>query len=106
MLGKVVEVSTVIDTPLTYVLVHIWSSRASFKRGDKPAGDNAFVMDLVPGEDTPSDVIANIEGYLSRRKSNGAYPPFHAKPSIPHGYADPRGILLMTELLDIEVSVK
>ncbi len=110
MLGKIVEVGTVIDTPLTYVLVHIWSSKASHNRGDKPAGDNAFIMDLVADEDTPLDIVHYIEEYLSRRLlSKSSYPAFHAKPSISRGNSDPRGVLIMAAtqgLLGTEVTVK
>ncbi|KKN47228.1 hypothetical protein LCGC14_0665170, partial [marine sediment metagenome] len=96
MLAKVVEVSTVIDTPLTYVLIHIWPSKASYGRGDNPAGDNAFIMDLVADEGTPLDIVHHIEEYLSRRLlSKDSYPAFHAKPSISRGNSDPRGVLIM-----------
>ena len=108
MLAKIVEVSTVTDTSLTHMLIHIWSSKASYDRDDKPSGDNAFVMDIVASEDTPFNVRHHIEEYLSRRSkgTKSHYPPFHAKPSISRGSSDPKGILLIAELLDMRVAVK
>lgn len=50
MLAKIIEISTLVGTPMTYVLIHIWSSKAAQKRGEEPSGDNAFVMDLVQTE--------------------------------------------------------
>lgn len=46
MLAIVKEVSTLSGTPLTYVLVHIWTSKKEFVQGDEPSGDNQFIMDL------------------------------------------------------------
>lgn len=47
MFTKIVEISTLAGTPMTYVLIHLWPTMAAHKRGDKPSGDNAFVMDLI-----------------------------------------------------------
>ncbi len=50
MLAKIMEISTLVGTPMTYVLIHIWPSLAAQKRSEEPSGDNAFVMDLVQTE--------------------------------------------------------
>lgn len=46
MLAIVKEISTLSGTPLTYVLIHIWSGKKVYDDGDEPSGDNQFVMDL------------------------------------------------------------
>ncbi len=63
MYAKIVEISTLEGTPLTYVLLHIWSTKAAFKRGDPPDGDNDFLMDIHP---TGERRIEDAQGRFKR----------------------------------------
>ena len=54
MFAKIMEISTLAGTPMTYVLVHIWPSKAAqVKDPEKPTGDNQFIMDLVLTDTRP-----------------------------------------------------
>lgn len=54
MFAKIMEISTLAGTPMTYVLIHIWASEASHtKDPEKPTGDNQFIMDLVLTDTRP-----------------------------------------------------
>lgn len=47
---RIVEISTMAGTPYTYVLIHMWLSRESYRAEEEPIGDNAFVMDLLTSD--------------------------------------------------------
>lgn len=140
MYARIQEISTLSGTSMTYVLIHIWPTKTACEKGEKPAGDNQFVMDLFttdqrvvqdengrykrqdgiftdpsnakPGDlweletynvDVPSEIKANIEDYLTRRKklegTEEAFPNFHARPALTRCKDDPRGILSQSDVM-------
>ncbi len=116
MFAKIVEIGHLVDTPMTYVLIHIWSSKTACTRGDKPTGDNQFIMDLKPlrvDDDIPSEIRANVEEYLGQRtgaaRRRKPYPDFHARPALARDELDIRGVLTapgVRELVGKMVDVK
>lgn len=67
---KIVEISTLADSPYTYVLIHIWGSKADNK-SKEPIGDNAFVMDLLK---TDLRYIKDSQGRLKTSDGDWVHP--------------------------------
>ncbi|KKL79664.1 hypothetical protein LCGC14_2012570 [marine sediment metagenome] len=61
MIYKIVEISTVLDTSLTYVLVEFWLTLESIRKGDPPLLTNDFLMQL---QATSTRIITNGDGWL------------------------------------------
>lgn len=47
MYTKIMKIGTLVGTPMTYVLIHMWVDKSAHDEGKEPSGDNAFVMDLI-----------------------------------------------------------
>lgn len=55
--------------------------------------------------DVPQEILTNIRSYLARRKklegTENAYPTFHARPALTRSEDNPRGILSMSDVVDL-----
>ena len=63
MFTKIVEIGTLVGTPMTYVLIHIWPTKSAHDGGKEPSGDNVFVMDLIQ---TDQRMVKDSKGRLKR----------------------------------------
>ena len=117
MHAKIIEISHLTDTPMTYVLIHIWGSKADYTKNlEEPTGDNQFIMDLKPlraDEDVPAEIRANVMEYMIQRmaaaKRRKPYPAFHARPALTRDELDIRGVLTapgVKELVGTGIDIK
>lgn len=71
MYTKIVKIGTLVGTPMTYVLIHMWSTKSDHDEGKEPSGDNAFVMDL---ELTEERMVEDGAGRYKRTDGEFVHP--------------------------------
>ncbi|UCE90798.1 MAG: hypothetical protein JSV90_05020 [Methanobacteriota archaeon] len=90
LFAEIKEIATVEGTPLTYVYIEIWRTKADHDAGAPPVGNNDFHMQLqAEGE----RVHKNAAGQVVDLASGSTYPPDRV----------PEGVELVKETFQVDV---
>jgi hypothetical protein len=76
----------------------------NFVHPDRAIGSEVWEMDTIR-VDVPAEILGCIEEYMVDRKraskTKNPYPAFHARPALVRTKDDPRGILAMSDVMNL-----